>query len=62
MTEKKLTFEQMEFIYQATLETANKALFEDHFSEHGWTQKEFTETMLWTMQALAEGKLQKWVN
>jgi len=62
MADKKLTFEQMEFIYQAAIQAANKTLFVENFEEHGWTEKEFTETMLWTLKAIAEGKTQRWVN
>jgi hypothetical protein len=52
----------MEFMYQTAIQAATKTLFEDHYADHGWTQKEFTETMLWTMKAVQEGKLQRWVN
>ena len=62
MANKKISYEQMEFLYTSALQAANKSLFEDNFKEHGWTQKEFMETMLWTMQAIAEGKTQRWVN
>ena len=62
MADKKLTFEQMEFIYQAAIQAANKTLFVENFEQHGWTEKEFTQEMLWTLKAIQEGKIQRWVN
>lgn len=59
---KKMTYEQMEFMYQTAIQAATKTLFEDHYGDHGWTQKEFTETMLHVMKAIQEGKMQRWVN
>lgn len=62
MSDKKLTYEQIEFLYQAAIHSANKVLFEEKFEEHGWTQKEFIEMFLWTSKAIEEGKLQRWMN
>jgi hypothetical protein len=62
MSDKKMTYEQMEFLYQTAINAANKTLFEDNFEQHGWTEKEFTETMLWMLKAIQEGKVQRWVN
>ena len=62
MSDKKMTYEQMEFLYQTAINAANKTLFEDNFEQHGLTEKEFTETMLWTLKAIQVGKMQRWVN
>jgi len=62
MANAKLTYDQMEFVYHSAIEAAVKTLFDDHFKDHGWTEKEFVETLVATQQAIAEGKIQRWMN
>jgi hypothetical protein len=39
----KLTFEQMDFIYEMAFETMLTTLFETKYEEHGWTYDDFCE-------------------
>jgi hypothetical protein len=62
MADKKLTYEQMEFIFQGAMEAARKTLFDDNFEQHGWTFKDFSIAAAEYQNAIIEGKIQRWVN
>jgi hypothetical protein len=58
----KLDYEKMEMLYQLALESATKTLFEDHFKEHGWTKEDFITASVEYANALADGRVQRWLN
>jgi hypothetical protein len=52
----------MQFLFEAGYETFMKTLFEDKAKEHGWTEDEFFTAVSEQEQAIADGKIQRWVN
>jgi hypothetical protein len=58
----KLPLDQMQFLFEAGYETFMKTLFEDKAKEHGWTEDEFFTAVSEQEQAIADGKIQRWVN
>lgn len=58
----KLTYEQMSFMHDLAIDTALKELYEKHKHEHGWTLDEFVKAKINYINAIEEGKLQRWVN
>lgn len=40
---RKFTFDQMDFVYEMAFEAMLKTLFEEKYTEHGWTYEEFCE-------------------
>ena len=58
----KLSYEQMEFLFQTAIQTATKTLFEENFEKHGWTFKDFSIYAAEYQKAIQDGKIQRWVN
>lgn len=58
----KLPLDQMQFLFEASYETFMKTLFEDGAEKHGWTEDEFFAAVSEQEKAIADGKIQRWVN
>ena len=58
----KITFEQMNFLYEMALDTATKTLFVDNQDKHGWDKDEFINALIEFSEAELHSKEQKWVN
>ena len=58
----KLPLDQMQFLFESGYETFMKTLFEDGAEKHGWTEEEFFTAVSEQEQAIADGKIQRWVN
>jgi hypothetical protein len=59
---RKISYEEIEFQYQAAIDAATKQLFEGDYQKHGWTLEEFTEAAKIYFEAIETGKLTRWVN
>lgn len=60
--DKKISYEHMEFLYEIAIQAAIKTLFEENHDKHGWTYKEFNDTMVTVIESMMIGKQQQWVN
>lgn len=58
----KISYEHMEFLYDIAIQAAVKTLFEENFDKHGWTYKDFNDTMSTVIESMVIGKQQPWVN
>lgn len=58
---RKLSYEEMSFLYDAAVRTAIKVLFEKN-DQHGWTEQEFNQTTDLIIAAEQQKLITRWVN